>query len=1012
MRCRTAPARLLGWILLASAVIFGRAGVATPASAAPSYFVRTWQAEQGLPQNKVTAVLQTRDGYLWAGTFNGLARFDGVRFAVFDQSNTPALRNSRVTSLFESPDGTLWVGDESGQITQYRDGRFRAVTFHPNWADGKIYGIASDESGTVWAVNGDGQVARIRDGLVLNPEANTFAPVLGLARSANGVVWVDRDGRVAVLDQGHLQPLWENVAANYPYIQGIGASRDGGLWVGVDGQIRKWKDDRWSEILGNAPWGWSMLTRILELRSGILAVGTPDGGLYLIDPHRADQPQHFDHTNGLSSNWVTSFDEDREGNLWVGTGGGGLALLRPTVLETVAPPDRWQGKAVLSVWPGTDGALWVGTEGAGLYQLQNGRWVNYGIPEGLNHYYIWSLAKDAQGRMWAGSWGGGLYVQIGNRFKLVPSLETMTAPTPALLRDPHGGMWIGTATGLLHYQAGEAEWITQSNGQPLRDVRTIAEDAQGAVWFGMAGDGLACLKDHQIRRFRTADGLSSDFIECLHFDPEGALWIGTFGGGLDRYQNGRFAVINRQQGLPNSVIGDIEEDGRGNFWMSSYDGIIQVSAADLNQCADQKTDEVHCRTYGINDGMPTVECSEGLQPAGCRTPDGRLWFPTSKGLVVVDPSRVETNPLPPPVRIEAMRVDGRPIDLAAAAASITIPPGRHRFEFQYTGLSFVDPDKVQFKYRVHGLETRWNEVGTTRTANFNYLPPGRYVLQVVACNNDGVWNRTGASLAFSVLPFFWQTLWFRLLVSIAVLAASGGLVWYDTRRRMRRKLERLERQRAVEHERARIASDIHDDLGVQLTRISMLTESARSDLADAARAAADLDRIYETAHDLTRAMDEIVWAVSPRHDTLESLASYLEKFAQDLLAAAGIRCRLDIPMEFPPWRLTADVRHNLFLAFKEALHNVVKHSAATEASIRLTAGADAFELVIKDNGRGFAPGLAHDRSPGDSARLSTGNGLMNLARRLADIQGQCQIQTAPGQGTSITFTVPVKAFSP
>ncbi len=972
--------------------------------------MRVWQAEQGLPQNKVTAVLQTRDGYMWAGTYNGLARFDGVRFTVFDQNNTPALRNSRVTSLFESPDGILWVGDESGQITQYQDGRFTAVDFHPAWRDGKISGIGSDASGAVWAMNGDGQLARVADGRVLNPEANTFAPVLSLARSDAGTIWIDRDARVAVLEQGQLHPLWFGPAtAAYPYIQGLGAGRDGGLWVAVDAEVRKWKDGRWVENLGHSPWGWSMVTGILELRNGTLAVGTPDSGLYLIDPGQPAQPRHFDHANGLPFDWVTSLSEDREGNLWVGTGGGGLVLLRPTNIETIAPPDRWQGRSVLSVWPGTDGALWVGTEGAGLYRFQNGLWSNYQAAQGIPHFYVWSLAMDAQGRMWVGSWGGEPSVQHGDRFEPVPGLEELNTPTPALLSGRRGDMWIGTADGLLHYRDGQTVRYTESNGEPLRDVRAIAEDAKGAVWFGMAGYGLACLENNQVRRFRTADGLSSDFIECLHFDRAGALWIGTFGGGLDRYKDGHFAVINRRQGLPSGVIGDIEEDGRGDFWMSSFDGIIQVSEAALNQCADGTTTEIRCRTYGINDGLPTIECSEGLQPAGCRTPDGRLWFPTSKGLVAVNPLALPANPLPPPVHIEGMWVDDRPVPVTSSGAPLEIAPGRHRFEFQYAGLSFVDPDKVRFKYRIHGFDPRWISAGNRRTVEFNYLPPGRYSLQVVACNNDDVWNETGASLPFSVLPFFWQTLWFHVSVRVAIVAITGGLVWFAMRRRTRRKLERLERQRALEHERARIASDIHDDLGAHLTRISMLSESARGDLGHNPRAAARLSQIYATAHELTRAMDEIVWAVNPRHDTLDGLVSYLEKFAQDLLATAGIRCRLDIPIDLPPWGLTADVRHNLFLAFKEALHNVVKHSAASETTIRLTARADSFELTIADNGRGFTPGAAPEPPPAHPARLSPGHGLTSMARRLADIHGGCQIHSTPNQGTIVTFTVPLKA---
>jgi signal transduction histidine kinase/ligand-binding sensor domain-containing protein len=1011
MPCRYAfvcfPSRILPILVC----LLGGGDFSTPVSASPNYFVRAWQAEQGLPQNKATAVVQTHDGYLWVGTYSGLARFDGVHFTVFDENNTPELRSSRVTSLFEAPDGTLWIGDESGQVTQYKNGRFKAVEFHPAWSGGKIYNIGADESGDIWVLNEAGQLARLRDGRVLTPQLGAAANLVHMTRSANGRIWVARDGRVSVLEHGQLHPLQFNEATNNTYVLGIGASRDGGLWVASDERIRKWKDSKWVADLGATPWAGIAVTRWIETRKGVLVVGTADRGLYLLAPGAAEKPLHFDHASGFPSDWVIALCEDQEGNLWVGTGGG-LVILRPNNIEAVWPPDQWQGRAVLSVCPGQDGALWIGSEGAGLYCFQNDNWTNFGAAQGIRNAYIWSLAEDLQGRLWAGTWGGGLFVQNGNQFDFAPGMEKITPPMPALLNGRDGGLWIGTAVGLLHYQAGKTNWFTENNGQALRDVRTVVEDSQGAVWFGMAGGGLACLKEDRIQRFRIADGLSSDFIECLHFDKEGALWIGTFGGGLDRLKNGHFAVINRKQGLPNSVIGDIEEDGWGFFWMSSHDGIIRVSEVELNRCADGETNELHCQTFGINDGMPTIECSEGLQPAGCKTADGRLWFPTSKGLVAVNPRDVEANPLPPPVVIEEVRVDDQPLPREESSSSpLKIPPGRHRFEFQYTGLSFVDPEKVRFQYRLNGFEKDWVNAGTKRTVNYNYIPPGTYSFQVIGCNNDGVWNETGASIPFSVLPYFWQTLWFHILAWTMIVAASGGLVWFDTRRRMRQKLERLEWQRAVEHERARIAHDIHDDLGAHLTRISMLSESARGELDNPERATAGLNQIYDTARELTRAMDEIVWAVNPRHDTLEGLASYLEKFAQDLLATAGIRCRLDMPLQFQEWRLTAEVRHNLFLAFKEALHNVVKHSAASEVHIRLTPQTAAFELAIEDDGRGFTPGTGGKNQPDDSVRISSGNGLENMTRRLAEIHGRCDIQSVPGQGTKVIFTVPLKIFA-
>ena len=703
---------------------------------------------------------------------------------------------------------------------------------------------------------------------------------------------------------------------------------------------------------------------------------------------------------------MISLWEDREKNLWCGTGAG-LAVIRPSNLETISPPDNWKSRPVLSVLPAPDGALWIGTEGAGLYRLQNGGWTNFDSAQSLRNPYVWSLAADSAGRIWAGTWGGGLFAQKNGAFDFAPGLEDFRAPIPALLflRDE---LWIGTTAGALRYQGGKVERFSEIAGEPFGDVRAIAQDKLGALWFGTAGGGVICLRDGKFHRFKKSDALSSDFIECLHFADDGALWIGTFGGGLNRFKDGKFSVINREQGLPNSVIGHIESDGRGFFWMSSYGGILRAREKDLNRCADGEIAGIPFLTYGINDGLPTLECSEGLQSAGGKTEDGRLWFATAKGLVAVDPAGARINPLPPPVRIEAMLVDDKKFADGYDAGPLKIPPGRHRIEFEYNGLSFVAPEKVLFKCRLNNFETEWADVGAKRLATYNYIPPGNYSFQVIACNNDGVWNETGASLKFEVQPYFWQTTWFRILGGLATALGAGGAVWFDTRRRMRRKLERAERQRDIERERTRIARDIHDDLGAQLTRITMMSESARGELANPGRAAAGLGKIYDTARALTRSMDEIVWAICPRHDTLESLATYLEKFAQDWLATVGIRCRLDLPLQFPECHLTSEVRHNVFLAFKEALHNAVKHSGASEVLIRLTLKEKSFELAIEDNGRGFGGGEKIKTVSAAQGRMASGNGLENMRRRLTAIGGSCEIQSAPGAGTQVVFSIPFK----
>lgn len=976
-----------------------------PALAAPNYFVRTWQVEQGLPQNKVTAVVQTRDGYLWAGTYNGLARFDGVRFTVFDDNNTPELRSSRITSLFEAGDGTLWIGTESGDVSQYKDGHFSSVPLWANWHVRKIYAITADTAGDMWLWNEAGELARVRDDKVLLPPAGTVTNVVSLARGLDGTVWVEREGVVSALKEGRLAT---NELRAIGYVQGFCAARDGGFWVAVNGAIRKWKDGAWVGDFGAAPWGGSIILNMVATSSGALAGGTGSDGLWLVFPGQTNAPAlHFNHANGLPSDWVISLCEDREKNLWCGTGAG-LVLIRPSNVETVAPPDKWKGCPVLSVQPAPDGALWVGTEGAGLYRMQDGGWTNFDFAQGIRNSYIWSLAADAAGSIWAGSWGGGLFVQNEVRFDFAPGLESFLAPMPALL-SLSDELWIGTTTaGTLRYQNGKLERFTEIAGKPFGDVRAIARDKSGALWFGTAGAGLVCLQDGNFRRFTKSDGLSSDFIECLYFADDGALWIGTFGGGLNRFKDGKFSVVNHGQGLPNGVIGHIESDGRGCLWMSSFGGILRAREKDLNRCADREISEVSFLSYGINDGLPTLECSEGMQSAGCKTADGRLWFPTAKGLVVVNPAGATINPQPPPVRIEEVRVDDKKFADGDDAGPLKIPPGRHRIEFEYTALSFVAPEKVRFKCRLKNFDD-WASVGAKRVATYNYIPPGGYSFQVTACNNDGVWNETGATLKFEVLPYFWQTTWFRVLGGLATVLVASGVVWFDTRRRMRRKLEHAERQRDIEHERARIARDIHDDLGAQLTRITMLSESASEPEADPHRAAESIHRIYDTARELTRSMDEIVWAVSPRHDTLESLATYLEKFAQDLLATAGVRCRLDLPLQFPEWHLTSEMRHNVFLAFKESLHNAVKHAAASEVLIRLAVKEKSFELSIEDNGRGFAADEKAKDIPTVPGRTASGNGLENMKRRLASIGGSCSIQSAPGGGTNVFLFVQLQA---
>jgi signal transduction histidine kinase/ligand-binding sensor domain-containing protein len=965
----------------------------------PGYFTRVWDTEDGLPNDAVTAVVQTRDGYLWLATYDGLVRFDGVTFTRFDSSTTPEMHSTRVTGLFEDKEGNLWIGYETGELIRYRDGHFFATEFHAPWEQKKIQSIGADSTNGIWLLNDAGTLADMAGKIAVPPNVGNAAGATAMASSPLTGVWIECGGYAFTLNGGSLHPL---PSRSGDYVKGICTGHDGSLWILNQTYLCQWKNGQMHDE-GESPLGDSSVVAMLEMKSGGLAVGTLDQGLFLIFPGRG--VVHFNRANGFPDNWVRALCEDQEGTLWVGTGSSGLVALRPSRVTTLKAPNDWEGASVLSITRSHDGTLWAATEGAGLYSYNNNQWTHFAGPEGISDLFVWSVSEDAQNQLWIGTWGAGLFMKNGNHFDSILTNQPTIAAT-AILHGKNGVTWIGTTTGLLRYQDGKTVHFGEKEGLTLPDVRALAEAEDGTLWFGMLGGGVGRLQNGLIKQYRKPEGLSSDFVQCLHMDDEGALWIGTYGGGLDCFKDGHFSTVGIDQGLPNNYICAIEQDSSNNFWVSSHAGIFRIQKEELDQCVNKQIPAVHPLVYGIGDGMPTLQCSGGFQPATFRTSNGQLWFSTGKGVVAINPNDIKVNQLPPPVLIEKMLVDGQPAGDVDTNGPLQIAPGRQRFQFDYTGTSFVAPEKVGFKYRLVGLDPGWTDAGTKRSVVYSYIPPGSYRFEVTACNSDGVWNPTGAGIAFEVHPYFWQTWWFRIgsgLVAAVLLssAALGVARW-----RLRRKLERLERQRAIERERARIARDIHDNLGANLTRISLLSQFAHGELHNPEQAATQLSRIYETTREMTRAMDEIVWAVNPEHDTLDSLVNYLGKFAQDYLGSLGIRSRLDLPVQLPQWQITAEVRHHLFLALKEALHNVVKHAAASEVSISLVTTHNSFTLTARDNGRGFVPG-AWPQEPSPETGRSSRNGLTNMRRRLEKIDGHCEIRSAPGAGTEVKFVVEV-----
>ena len=1006
-----------GGLALAAVLVVNLAHAQPPDVSAnqlsPSHVITTWQQEQGLSQRAITAVLQTRDGYLWLGTYNGLVRFDGVRFTVFDEGSTPALWNERITSLCEDAAGALWLGHESGELTRMADGGFTPVPTTSAWTGREIMEMASDNQGSLWLVGPPAALARLTQSLI---QSQPPVPAVGvapwtLAARPGQDPWLVLEKGLARFQAG----AWQLVANTAPpegkVLRRACPSGDGGWWVAGDDFLRQWRDANWVEEIANLPWGNGLPTAMIETRAGVLCVGTLAGGLFLRRP--GGDFEQVSTAQGLTANWVRSFCEDREGNLWVGTSGG-LNALRPRLVESHNFPADLGDSVALPVCVAREGGLWVGTEGRGLLRFQDGRFTRPEAAATLPNPYVWSLLETKTGELWAGTWGGGLRVWRGNQWETPAGFAGRTEPVLALCEGRASEVWIGTRSGLARWTPQGCTWITGTNSSTALDVRSIAVDAAGRVWFGLARGGLRCWDGDFVMQYGRAQGLPSESVWVLLTEPDGTLWIGTRTG-LARLKRGQITALGQAQGLPANFISHLADDGRGRLWFGSDKGIFCASKADLNRCADGQLPRVECLTYGRAEGLNSTACSGGFQPAGCRTPDGCLWFPTRKGIVALDPASVTTNLLAPPVVIEALLVDGvsclregearqQASDssgsvslLAPWPEQVEITPGWHDLEFQFTGLSFVAPQKVRFRWQLEGWEPDWVEGGNARQVSYRFLPPGHYHFRVTACNNDGVWDPTGATLAFRVRPAFWQTWWFRGASAAGVLAALVGTALVVQRRKYRLQLAELERRRAVERERLRIAQDIHDEVGSSLTRVGMLAESAEAIAPPDDQNRARIQGIAATTRQIVQAMDEIVWAVNPRNDTLTGFANYLVHFAEDFLRHSGVQFRLQVPVRLPERMLPADARHNLFLAAKEALHNAVKHARAREIELRLACEQDRLTVTVHDDGQGFDPTVVE----------SAGDGLRNMRERVESLGGRVPLDSGPSRGTTRELDLPV-----
>jgi ligand-binding sensor domain-containing protein len=727
------------------------------------YIHKVYTSDDGLPQNRSRAVIQTHDGFLWIGTQDGLARFNGTVFQVFDKENTPALKHNDVTSLLETNDSSLWIGTFHG-LTQLKNGVFTYQAINT----GPVRGLAADREGTLWIGTMNNGIYKYKNG-----KFDSLTTAEGLINNSLNNLLVDHQGNLWCAISGNGLTVYQNgtwsmynTRNGFPNnsVRSFCIASDNSVWIGTENGLVRWEHGSF---------------------------------------------RTYTMTDGLSDNIITSLYEDRSGALWIGTERGGICRWKNNVFTSYSVKDGLSGDYVTTIVEDREGSLWVGTYNAGLNQFWKGKFLNYTIRDGVPVRTVRAMLTAHDGSVWVGTEGGGVLHFDGKKFAPFQKNILPSDYIRSLFEDSHGNLWIGVREGLARFHHGTVRIYTTKDGLSQNFIRVLGEDHEGHLWAGTYNNGMnrlengrfvhyqkkgmpvklirSFLVDHtgviwigsnegllrwendKATMYTRQEGLPSEPIFTMIEDNEHILWMGSYGGGLVRMKDGIFTCFTIAQGLWNNVVMKILEDDNGNLWLGSMKGISCVSKQMLDDFARGKIDRIECTSYSSSDGMLVSECTG---PSGCKTSDGRLWFPTPKGIVVVDPKKLNRNTLPPPVVIERVVVDRA--DYSPYKYGY-FSPGNGQVEFHYGGMSFIAPQKVHFRYMLEGFETEWRNAGTRRSAFYTNLSPGKYTFRVTACNSDGVWNESSAGFAFELEPHFYQTLWFAGIILILICGAGFGL---------------------------------------------------------------------------------------------------------------------------------------------------------------------------------------------------------------------------------------------
>ncbi len=964
--------------LIALAVVSVRPALGLdPLRTLTQYFHRIWQAQQGLPEGTIYSLLQTHEGYLWLGTQGGLIRFDGVRFEKFENISRTAAANAWIRGAVEDSSHALWLATSDDGLL-----RLQGDTVQRFLPSENVQCLAKSKNGDIWACAADG-IVRIAAGGKLT----TYSTAQGLADKNTHAVCEAGDGTMWVASGENNLSAWDGakfsrrrLRKSPTDIRAMECSGDG-IWIGgAEGLLHVTQS---GERLLTVNDGLAD-TRVLCLSpgsDGSLWVGTRNGFSRI----RQGEIESYSPKEGLSQSTVYSIMEDKEGSLWVGTKNGLNQFLSGRALPYTAMeglPSNETGPLLQD----RTGAIWIGMLGAGLTRFDGKKFATLTTAQGLASNTVYSLAEDRDGVLWAGT-AAGIDLLRGGRIAAHYSTAQglPAAGIRSLFIDRSGILWAGTEAGPAMFRGG-AFSVPAGIPPELRGaIAAIGEDKQGRILFAVEHASLYSYENGAARELLDNGSPVRD-ADAIYLDPDGKLWIGTQGFGLKLLDQDRFTTFLIRDGMFDNEIYGVMPDSQDRLWMACSKGLFSVSRADLIKFAAGSLNKISSTTYSPMDALRTIECRAGVQPGSIHASDGRLWFSTIRGLYVFDPNHLTLNIPAPPVVIEGTIVNGEQF---APDAIGGIPPGLKNLEFMYTGLTFVQPNRVKFRYILEGFDKNWIDAGTRREAFYTNLPPGKYRFRVTACNADAFCNDVGAEVTFSLAPHFYQRPWFAVLCLLGLALA----VWSVYQMRIHRLRDQFN---LILTERSRIARELHDTLIQGLSGITMEMQALATRLRSPEERA-KLEEIVRDAGTCLRETRRSVAGLRSAQGPDSGLAAAIAEAAKQITEAKAVRLKLRLATS--PADLSPEVQYNLLRIASEAMSNAVKHSGAKSIEVSLESTAERLKLSVRDDGSGFSR---------DNGSVRPGHyGLIGMRERAAQIGAELEVDTEPGRGTAITVLLPV-----